>query len=84
MAGTASPAAVYGSDGVYRSPRPVAPIAADPELSISDLVLRRAAACPSALALVDAATGRALTFEALRAAVLATAAAFGAALAPQT
>ncbi|KAG2536892.1 4-coumarate--CoA ligase-like 1 [Panicum virgatum] len=75
MAGTASPAAVYGSDGVYRSPRPVAPIAADPELSISDLVLRRAAACPSALALVDAATGRALTFGALRSAVLVASAA---------
>ncbi|RLN19525.1 hypothetical protein C2845_PM02G08730 [Panicum miliaceum] len=75
MAGTASPAAGYGSDGVYRSPRPAAHDASDPALSLSDLVLRRAAACPSALALVDAATGRALTFEALRSAVLATAAA---------
>ncbi|PVH31578.1 hypothetical protein PAHAL_9G181300 [Panicum hallii] len=73
MAGTASPAAGYGPDGVYRSPRPVAPIAADPELSITDLVLHRAAACPSALALVDAATGRALTFGALRSAVLVAA-----------
>ncbi|PUZ38178.1 hypothetical protein GQ55_9G176400 [Panicum hallii var. hallii] len=75
MAGTASPAAGYGSDGVYRSPRPAAHDASDPALSLSDLVLRRAAACPSAFALVDAATGRALTFEALRSAVLATAAA---------
>ncbi|CAN6323432.1 unnamed protein product [Urochloa humidicola] len=71
----ASPAAGYGSDGVYRSPRPAAPIASDPALSIADLVLRRAAACPAAPALVDAATGRALTFGALRSAVLAAAAA---------
>uniref|UniRef100_K4ALV4 4-coumarate--CoA ligase n=1 Tax=Setaria italica TaxID=4555 RepID=K4ALV4_SETIT len=63
MAGTASLlAAGYGSDGVYRSPRPAAPIPSDPALSLSDLAL-------------DAATGRALTFEALRSAVLATAAA---------
>ncbi|TKV92783.1 hypothetical protein SEVIR_9G183000v4 [Setaria viridis] len=75
MAGTASPAAGYGSDGVYRSPRSAAPIPSDPALSLSDFVLSRAAVCPSALALVDAATGRALTFEALRSAVLATAAA---------
>ncbi|OEL27553.1 4-coumarate--CoA ligase-like 1 [Dichanthelium oligosanthes] len=76
-AGTASPvpAAGYGSDGVYRSPRPAAAIASDPALSLSDLVLRRAAVCPSALALVDAATGRALTFGALRSAVLVAAAA---------
>ena len=75
MAATASsPAAGYGSDGVYRSPRPAAPIASDPGLSLADLVLRRAAACPSALALVDAATGRALTFGALRPAVLVAAA----------
>ncbi|OEL32144.1 4-coumarate--CoA ligase-like 1 [Dichanthelium oligosanthes] len=75
MAATASLAAGYGSDGVYRSPRPVVPIASDPALSLSDLVLRRAIVCPSALPLVDAATGRALTFEALRSAVFATAAA---------
>jgi 4-coumarate--CoA ligase len=75
MAGMASPAAGYGSDGVYRSPRPAASIASDPTLSISDLVLRRAAACPSAPALVDAATGRVLTCGALRSAVLAAAAA---------
>ncbi|XP_039783600.1 4-coumarate--CoA ligase-like 1 [Panicum virgatum] len=75
MADTASPAAGYGSDGVYRSPRPAARNASDATLSLPDLVLRRAAAFPSAPALVDAATGRALTFEALRAAVLATAAA---------
>ncbi|CAL4925986.1 unnamed protein product [Urochloa decumbens] len=68
-------AAGYGSDGVYRSPRPAAPISSDPALSLADLVLRRAAACPAAPALVDAATGRALTFEDLRSGVLATAAA---------
>ncbi|RCV42049.1 LOW QUALITY PROTEIN: hypothetical protein SETIT_9G184000v2 [Setaria italica] len=73
MAGTASLlAAGYGSDGVYRSPRPAAPIPSDPALSLSDLArppphLRTRA--------MDAATGRALTFEALRSAVLATAAA---------
>ncbi|CAL4889137.1 unnamed protein product [Urochloa decumbens] len=81
MAGTASPAAGYGSDGVYRSPRLASPpiIASDPSLSLPDLILRRAASCPTALALVDAATatpGHApLTFAALRSAVLATAAA---------
>jgi 4-coumarate--CoA ligase len=75
MAGTASPAAGYGSDGVYRSPRAAAQIASDPGLSLADLVLRRAAACPSAPALVDAATGRALTFGSLRSAVLVAAAA---------
>ncbi|TVU46367.1 hypothetical protein EJB05_05896, partial [Eragrostis curvula] len=73
MAGTASPAAGYGADGVYRSLRPAASIPSDPGLSLADLLLRRAAVCPSALALVDAATGRGLTFEALRSAVLATA-----------
>ncbi|KAL6658042.1 hypothetical protein ACP70R_004289 [Stipagrostis hirtigluma subsp. patula] len=72
---TASPAAGYGSDGVYRSLRPAAAIPSDPGLSLADLLLRRAATCPSALALVDAATGRALTFGALRSAVLTAAAA---------
>jgi len=76
MAGTAaSPASAYGSDGVYRSPRAAAPIASEPGLSLADLVLRRAAACPSAPALVDAATGRALTFGSLRSAVLVASAA---------
>ncbi|CAL4934510.1 unnamed protein product [Urochloa decumbens] len=75
MADTASPAAGYGSDGVYRSPRRAAPIPSDPTLSLSDLVLQHAAVCPAAPALVDAATGRALTFEDLRSGVLATAAA---------
>ncbi|CAN6310379.1 unnamed protein product [Urochloa humidicola] len=74
MADTASPAAGYGSDGVYRSPRPAAPIPSDPALSLSNFILQRAAACPSAPALVDAATGCALTFEDLRSGVLATAA----------
>ncbi|XP_062216773.1 4-coumarate--CoA ligase-like 1 [Phragmites australis] len=73
MAGTAAPAAGYGADGVYRSLRPAAPIASDPGLSLTDLLLRRADACPSALALVDAATGQALTFAAFRSAVLTTA-----------
>ncbi|KAL6901825.1 hypothetical protein ACP4OV_004701 [Aristida adscensionis] len=75
MAGTAAAPAGYGADGVYRSPRPAAPIASDPGLSLMDLLLRRAAACPSAPALVDAATGRVLTFADFRSAVLATAAA---------
>nr|CAB3494121.1 unnamed protein product [Digitaria exilis] len=75
MAGTASPAAGYGPDGVYRSPRPAAAIPSDPELSLVDLVLRRAAACPDAPALVDAATGRVLTFGDLRSDVLSAAAA---------
>jgi hypothetical protein len=70
MVGTASPAAGYGSDGVYRSPRPAAPIPSDPALSLSDFVLSHAAVSPSALALVDAATGRALTFEALLSVVI--------------
>ncbi|CAN6317771.1 unnamed protein product [Urochloa humidicola] len=65
----------YGSDGVYRSPRPARPIASEPALTITDLVLRHAATCPAAPALVDAATGRELTFGALRSGVLATAAA---------
>ncbi|KAL6645485.1 hypothetical protein ACP70R_017093 [Stipagrostis hirtigluma subsp. patula] len=73
MSRTTAPAAGYGADGVYRSLRPAAPVASDPGLSLTDLLLRRAAACPSALALVDAATGRALTFAELRSAVLATA-----------
>uniref|UniRef100_A0ACD5TUE7 Uncharacterized protein n=1 Tax=Avena sativa TaxID=4498 RepID=A0ACD5TUE7_AVESA len=67
------PAAGYGADGVYRSLRPAAPIPSDPALSITDLLFRRADACPSALALVDAATGRGLTFAGLRSAVLSTA-----------
>jgi 4-coumarate--CoA ligase len=69
----AVPAAGYGTDGVYRSLRPSAAIPSDPELSITDLVFRRAEACPSTLALVDAATGRGLTFAGLRSAVLTTA-----------
>ncbi|XP_047070178.1 4-coumarate--CoA ligase-like 1 [Lolium rigidum] len=72
---TAVPSAGYGADGIYRSPRPVAPIQTDPNLSMTDLLFRRADACPSALALVDAATGRSLTFAALRSAVRTTAAA---------
>ncbi|PUZ42806.1 hypothetical protein GQ55_9G611000 [Panicum hallii var. hallii] len=73
MATTAAPAAGYGEDGVYRSPRPAVRIESDPGLSLTDLLLRRADACPSALALTDAATGQALTFSALRSAVLSTA-----------
>ncbi|RLN38922.1 hypothetical protein C2845_PM01G03370 [Panicum miliaceum] len=73
MAGTAAPAAGYGADGVYRSPRPAVRIESDPGLSLTDLLFRRADACPSALALADAATGQALTFSALRSAVLTTA-----------
>lgn len=69
----AAPAAGYGADGVYRSLRPPARIPSDPGLSVADLLLRRADACPSAPALIDAATGRALTFAGLRSAVLATA-----------
>ncbi|TVU48352.1 hypothetical protein EJB05_07986, partial [Eragrostis curvula] len=73
MASTAVPAAGYGADGVYRSLRPAAPIASDPGFSLNDLLFRRAEACPTALALVDAATGQALTFAELRSAVLTTA-----------
>jgi 4-coumarate--CoA ligase len=73
MASTALPAAGYGEDGVYRPLRRPAPIASDPGLSLNDILLRRADACPTALALVDAATGQALTFAEFRSAVLATA-----------
>ncbi|KAJ1298752.1 hypothetical protein BS78_01G477600 [Paspalum vaginatum] len=73
MARTAPPAACYGADGVYRSPRPAVRIESDPDLSLTDLLFRRADACPSALALVDAATGQALTFAAFRSAVLTAA-----------
>ncbi|KAG8073496.1 hypothetical protein GUJ93_ZPchr0006g45224 [Zizania palustris] len=74
MGSVAVPAAGYGADGVYRSLRPAAPIASDPGLALTDLLLRRAEACPSALALVDAASGDGgLTFAELRSAVLATA-----------
>ncbi|KAG2554703.1 4-coumarate--CoA ligase-like 1 [Panicum virgatum] len=75
MAGTAAPApaAGYGADGVYHSPRPAVRIESDPGLSLTDLLFRRAEACPSALALADAATGQALTFSALRSAILTTA-----------
>jgi len=73
MAGTAAPAAGYGADGVYRSLRPAVRIESDPGLSLTDLLFRRADACPSALALADAATGQALTFSALRSAILTTA-----------
>ncbi|KAE8786779.1 4-coumarate--CoA ligase-like 1 [Hordeum vulgare] len=69
----AAPAAGYGADGVYRSLRPPARIPSDPGLSVADLLLRRADACPSAPALIDAATGRALSFAGLRSAVLTTA-----------
>uniref|UniRef100_A0A0D9VPN8 4-coumarate--CoA ligase n=1 Tax=Leersia perrieri TaxID=77586 RepID=A0A0D9VPN8_9ORYZ len=70
----AVPAAGYGEDGVYRSLRPPAPIASDPGLSLTDPLLARADASPTALALVDAAPGgAALTFAELRSAVLATA-----------
>ncbi|KAF7041340.1 hypothetical protein CFC21_051152 [Triticum aestivum] len=69
----AAPAAGYGADGVYRSLRPPARIPSDPGLSVADLLLRRADACPDAPALIDAATGRALTFAGLRSAVLTTA-----------
>ncbi|CAL4920812.1 unnamed protein product [Urochloa decumbens] len=73
MAGTAAPPAGYGADGVYRSPRPAVRIESNPDLSLTDLFFRRADACPSALALVDAATGQSLTFAAVRSAVLSTA-----------
>uniref|UniRef100_A0A0E0CVB1 4-coumarate--CoA ligase n=1 Tax=Oryza meridionalis TaxID=40149 RepID=A0A0E0CVB1_9ORYZ len=74
MASASVPAAGYGADGVYRSLRPPAPVASDPGLSLTDLLLRRADACPSALALADAAAGgRALTFAELRSAVFSTA-----------
>ncbi|TVU48348.1 hypothetical protein EJB05_07982 [Eragrostis curvula] len=73
MSSTAVPAAGYGADGVYRSLRPAAPIASDPGLSLNDLLLRRTDACPSALALVDAATGQSFTFAEFRSAVLKTA-----------
>lgn len=73
MAGTAAPAAGYGADGVYRSLRPAVRIESNPGLSLNDLLFRRADACPSALALADAATGQSLTFAAFRSAVLTTA-----------
>ncbi|XP_066400458.1 4-coumarate--CoA ligase-like 1 [Miscanthus floridulus] len=73
MARTAAPAAGYGADGVYRSPRPAVRIESDPGLSLNDLLFRRADVCPSALALVDSATGQSLTFAAFRSAVLTTA-----------
>ncbi|GJN09060.1 hypothetical protein PR202_ga27029 [Eleusine coracana subsp. coracana] len=69
----AASTAGYGADGVYRSLRRPAPIASDPGLSLTDLLLRRAAACPSAPALVDAASGQSLTFAEFRSAVLTTA-----------
>ncbi|CAL4920810.1 unnamed protein product [Urochloa decumbens] len=72
-AGTAAPAAGYGSDGVYRSTRPTALVESHPGLSLTDLLFRRTDACPSALALADAATGQSLTFAAVRSAVLTTA-----------
>nr|ACF80143.2 unknown [Zea mays] len=73
MARTAAPAAGYGEDGVYRSPRPAVRIESDTGLSLNDLLFRRADVCPSALALVDSATGQSLTFAAFRSAVLTTA-----------
>lgn len=72
------PAAGYGEDGVYRSMRPALPIPSDPALSLNDLIFRHADACPSALALVDADTGSALTFAALRSSALTAAAALSA------
>ncbi|CAN6321429.1 unnamed protein product [Urochloa humidicola] len=73
MAGTAAPAAGYGADGVYRSNRPAVRVESDPGLSLTDLLFRRADACPSALALIDSATGQSLTFAAVRSAILTTA-----------
>ncbi|RLN18943.1 4-coumarate--CoA ligase-like 1 [Panicum miliaceum] len=73
MASKAVPAAGYGEDGVYRSLRPAVPIPSDPGLSVNDLIFRRADACPAAPALVDAATGSALTFAGLRSAALTAA-----------
>ena len=58
---------------MYRSMRPAVPIQSDPALSLNDLIFRHADACPSALALVDSATGQSLTFAAFRSAVLTTA-----------
>ncbi|CAN6285637.1 unnamed protein product [Urochloa humidicola] len=73
MAGTAAPAAGYGADGVYRSNRPAVRVESDTGLSLNDLLFRRAYACPSALALIDSATGQSLTFAAVRSAILTTA-----------
>ncbi|CAN6302256.1 unnamed protein product [Urochloa humidicola] len=73
MAGTAAPPAGYGADGVYRSLRPPVRVESDPGLSLTDLLFRRADACPSALALTDSATGQSLTFAAVRSAILTTA-----------
>ncbi|CAL4912627.1 unnamed protein product [Urochloa decumbens] len=78
MASKAVPAAGYGDDGVYRSLRPAVPIPSDPGLSLNDLIFRRAETCPAAPALVDAATGIALTFAGLRSAALTAAAALAA------
>ncbi|RLN41860.1 4-coumarate--CoA ligase-like 1 [Panicum miliaceum] len=75
MASKAVPAAGYGDDGVYRSLRPAVPIPSDPGLSVNDLIFCRADACPAAPALIDAATGSALTFAGLRSAALTAAAA---------
>jgi len=75
MASKAVPAAGYSEDGVYCSLRPAVPIPSDPGLSVNDLIFRRADACPAAPALVDAATGSALTFAELRSAALTAAAA---------
>nr|CAB3497053.1 unnamed protein product [Digitaria exilis] len=71
--GTAAPAAGCGADGVYRSPRLPVRIESSPGLALTDLLLRRTDACPTALALADAATGQALTFAAVRSAFLTTA-----------
>ncbi|CAL4929108.1 unnamed protein product [Urochloa decumbens] len=78
MASKAAPEAGYGDDGVYRSLRPATHIPSDPSLSLNDLIFRRAETCPAAPALVDAATGIALTFAGLRSASLTAAAALAA------
>ncbi|PKA48037.1 4-coumarate--CoA ligase-like 7 [Apostasia shenzhenica] len=68
--------AIYGADGIYRSPRPLVSFPSDPSLSMITFLFRNASSYPDRIAVVDADSNDSLTFLQLQSSVHSAAAGF--------